>query len=133
MTDIVRTLIDELGTDMVLVGDDVSSRQSGFFSRSSVKAKALIRPRTTSDVSRALEICYDNDQSVVAHGGLTGLVMSAVTSPDDVVISLELMNEIEEINTIDRTAVVQSGVVLQTLQEEAEKMNVVHLFQFHPK
>ncbi len=126
MTDIVRTLIDELGTDMVLVGDDVSSRQSGFFSRSSVEAKALIRPRTTSDVSRALEICYDNEQSVVAHGGLTGLVMSAVTSPDDVVISLELMNEIEEINTIDRTAVVQSGVVLQTLQEEAEKMNLMY-------
>ena len=126
MTDIVSSLIDELGADMVLTGEDVSSRQAGFFARSGVQAKALVRPRTTVDVSRALKFCYDNDQSVVAHGGLTGLVMSAVTAPDDVAISLELMNEIEEINTIDRTAVVQSGVVLQALQEEAEKRDLMY-------
>ena len=126
MTDIVSSLIDELGADMVLTGEDVSSRQAGFFAKSGVQAKALVRPRTTADVSLALKFCYDNDQSVVAHGGLTGLVMSAVTAPDDVVISLELMNEIEEINTVDRTAVVQSGVVLQTLQEEAEKRDLMY-------
>ncbi|SVC21796.1 uncharacterized protein METZ01_LOCUS274650, partial [marine metagenome] len=126
MTDIVSSLIDELGADMVLTGEDVSSRQAGFFARSGVQAKALVRPRTTADVSRALKFCYDNDQSVVAHGGLTGLVMSAVTAPDDVAISLELMNEIEEINTVDRTAVVQSGVVLQALQEEAEKRDLMY-------
>ena len=87
MTDIVSSLIDELGADMVLTGEDVSSRQAGFFARSGVQAKALVRPRTTADVSRALKFCYDNDQSVVAHGGLTGLVMSAVTAPDDVASS----------------------------------------------
>ena len=126
MNDVVSRLIDELGADMVLTGDDVSSRQAGFFARSGVLAQALIRPRTTEDVSRALKFCYENGQSVVAHGGLTGLVMSAVTVPEDVVISLELMNKIEEINAVDRTAVVQSGVVLQTLQEEAEKRDLMY-------
>ena len=126
MTDIVSSLIDELGADMVLTGEDVSSRQTGFFTRSGIQAKALVRPRTTADVSRALKFCYDNDQPVVAHGGLTGLAMSAVTVPDDVIISLELMTEIEEINTVDRTAVVQSGVILQTLQEEAEKRDLMY-------
>jgi len=126
MNDVVSRLIDELGADMVLTGDDVSSRQAGFFARSGVQAQALIRPRTTEDVSRALKFCYENGQSVVAHGGLTGLVMSAVTVPEDVVISLELMNKIEEINAVDRTAVVQSGVVLQTLQEEAEKRDLMY-------
>ena len=52
--------------------------------------------------------------------------MSAVTAPDDIVISLELMNQIEEINVVDRTAVVQSGVVLQTLQEQAEKKDLMY-------
>ena len=126
MTDIIDRLIEELGEAMVLTGEDVSSRQAGFFSKSGVKAKALIRPRSTADVSRALKFCYENDQAVVAHGGLTGLVMSAVTSADDVVISLELMNQIEEINVVDRTAVVQSGVVLQTLQEEAERNDLMY-------
>ena len=126
MTDIIDILIKEFGEEMVLTGEDVSSRQSGFFARSGVKAKAIIRPRSTEDVSRALKICHYNDQSVVAHGGLTGLVMSAVTAPDDIVISLELMNQIEEINVVDRTAVVQSGVVLQTLQEQAEKKDLMY-------
>lgn len=126
MTDIIEKLTDELGADMVLTGEEVSSRQAGFFAKSGVQAKALVRPKTTEEVSRALKLCYESDQTVVAHGGLTGLVMSAVTSPDDIVISLELMNKIEEINAIDRTAIVQSGVVLQTLQEEAEKRDLMY-------
>ena len=126
MTDIVARLIEALGEDCVMTGDDVSSRQAGFFMRSTVKAQAIVRPRTTEDVSKAMKICHDNNQPVIAHGGLTGLVMSAVTSPDDVVISLERMNQIEEINAIDRTVVLQSGVVLQTLQEEVEKHDLMY-------
>ena len=36
------------------------------------------------------------------------------------------MNQIEEINVVDRTAVVQSGVVLQALQEQAEKKDLMY-------
>ena len=36
MTDIIDILIKEFGEEMVLTGEDVSSRQSGFFARSGV-------------------------------------------------------------------------------------------------
>ena len=39
MTDIIDILIKEFGEEMVLTGEDVSSRQSGFFARSGVKRK----------------------------------------------------------------------------------------------
>jgi FAD/FMN-containing dehydrogenase len=126
MSDIVTALLETLGEDAVLRGEDVSSRQSGFFSRSTVKAKAIVRPRSTEEVSKTLRLCHEFGQPVVAHGGLTGLVQGAVTSPDDVAISLELMNQIEEINATDRTVVVQSGVILQTLQEAVEEYDMMY-------
>jgi FAD/FMN-containing dehydrogenase len=119
MSDVIQALINALGEDGVLTGEDVRQRQSGIWRRDGIQAKALLRPRSTEQVSVAMKICYDHDQTVVAHGGLTGLVGGALTSPDDVVLSLERMNRIEEVNAVDRTMVVQSGAVLQTVQERA--------------
>ena len=96
-------------------------RSAGIWRSDPIQAKAIVRPRNTDQVSTALKICHARGQSVIAQGGLTGLVESAITTPDDVAISLERLNQIEEINPIDRTMVVQSGVVLQSLQEEADE------------
>ena len=122
MTDVVvAELIEALGEDCVLTGEDVHSRQAGIWRSDTIQAKALVRPRTTAEVSRTLAICNAHGQSIVPHGGLTGLVESAITGPDDVALSLERMKRIEDINPVDRTMVVQSGVILQVLQEAAEE------------
>jgi FAD/FMN-containing dehydrogenase len=125
MSDVIAALRQALGTDGVLTGADVQQRQAGIWRRDTIQAKALVRPRSTAEVSQALQICHANDQTVVAHGGLTGLVESAMTGPDDIVLSLERMNHIEEINSTDRTMVVQSGVVLQQVQERAEEAGLM--------
>ena len=39
-----------------------------------------------------MKICYENDQEVVIHGGLTNLVGSTKTNNSQIVISLEKMN-----------------------------------------
>ncbi len=125
MSDVVRALIDALGEDAVLTGDAVRERQAGIWRRDTIQAKALVRPRTTEDVSRALAVCHAHDQTVVAHGGLTGLVEGALTGPEDVVISLERMNAIERVDAANRTMVVQSGAVLQQIQERAEEQGLM--------
>jgi len=117
---VVEALIEALGAECVLTGEDVRQRAAGIWRRDTIQAKALIRPRTTEEVSQALRVCHQWGQPVVAHGGLTGLVHSADTCADDVVLSLERMNRIEQINGMDRTMIVQSGVILQTVQEAAE-------------
>ncbi len=124
--DLVTELTEALGADSVLTGDDVHNRSAGVWRSDTIKAKALLRPRTTEEVSIALEICNRHGQAVVAHGGLTGLVESAITGPDDVALSLERMNAIEEISVTDRTAIVQSGVVLQTLQEAVDEQGLMY-------
>ena len=114
---LIDALVETLGADRILLNDDVTSRSAGIWRTDSLQASVLVRPRSTEEVSQTMALCHAHDQTVVAHGGLTGLVESALTKPSDVVISLERMQEIEAINSLERTVVVQSGVVLQTLQE----------------
>jgi FAD/FMN-containing dehydrogenase len=78
---------------------------------------ALLRPKTTEQVSKMLQICNEFDQTVVPHGGLTNVVGGVATKPDEIALSLERMNQIEEINVQDKTVTVQAGVVLFDLQK----------------
>jgi len=83
---------------------------------------ALLRPETTTEVSEMLRTCNALDLPVVPQGGLTNVVGGAITKPNEIALSLERMNEIEEINVENKTVTVQAGVVLQTLQRSlAEK------------
>ena len=116
---VVAALVEALGDSCVLLGDDVTSRGAGIWRSDNIAAQVLVRPRTTEEVSTALSICHKYQQPVVTHGGLTGLVEGAITTDADVVLSTERMNQIESINPDERLMVVQSGVVLQTLQEAA--------------
>ena len=110
---------------MVLFDDDVTSRSAGIWRTDTINARILIRPRNTQQVSITLRICNDFQQSVVTHGGLTGLVESAITTNDDVVLSMVLMNEIEAVHPLERTMTVQAGCTLQTIQEAADSQGLM--------
>lgn len=107
------------GAEGVLTGADVTSRGIGHFPPTPVQAQTLVRPRTTEEVAAVLKLAQAARQPVVAHGGRTGLVHGADTVADDLILSLERMNAIEEIDPVQRIAVVQAGVTLQALQEAA--------------
>ena len=126
MSDLLGHLENVVGPGGVLTGDDVHSRASGIWRSDGIKASAIVRPRNTEEVSDILRICNEMGQSVVPHGGLTGLVESAITDTEDVALSLERMNQVEEINAVDRTITVESGVVLQTVQEVAENSGLMY-------
>ena len=126
MSELLQAIHDVVGVGGVLTGTDVSSRASGIWRSQGIEAQASVRPRCTEEVSRILAICNKAGQSVVAHGGLTGLVEGAVTKPKDVVLSLERMNAIEEVNEVERTMTVQSGVVLEAVQNAAEDVSLMY-------
>ena len=109
----------ELSSDLFLFDEDVRSRMAGIWRDDTIQASVLLRPKTTEETSTALRICHAHGQSVVTHGGLTGLVEGAITQPHDLVLSTERMNQIEEVSPLERTITAQAGVVLQTLQETA--------------
>ncbi len=77
----------------------------------------VLRPSTTEEVAACIRACVEHQQNYTIQGGLTGLAGGARPDAGDVVISLERMNQIEEIDTVGGTAIVQAGVVLEQLQQ----------------
>ena len=118
--DVVQSLRAIVGNDGVLDAKETATRAAGVMRFDTLVAQALVRPKTTEQVSAVMRWCNDNGLRVVTHGGLTGLVHGADAGPEDVILSLERMRAIESIDPQQRTATVQAGVVLQTLQEAVD-------------
>jgi len=118
MSTIVDLLIKTFGKDSVLTREEAALRvASNWRQKGHLDCLALLRPKTTSEVCEMLRTCNDLDLPVVPHGGLTNVVGGTITKPNEIALSLERMNEIEEINVQNKTVTVQAGVVLQTLQK----------------
>ena len=123
---VLTALQDFLPKKALLVEDEVSARKAGgLHTEEAILAKVIVRPETTEEVSKILSLCNQARQPVIVHGGLTGLVYGTRTSSDQLILSLERMNAIEEIDPIGRTITCQSGVKLQSIQEKAESENMI--------
>src|SRR5690606_26440040 len=103
-----------------LTGADVRTRYPGVF-MSEIGADAILRPVTTQQVSQILAICNEARQPIVVHGGMSGWVRATETQPGELALSLERMSVVESIDPVNRTAVVQAGVVLETLENHLER------------
>lgn len=116
----VSALRETLGADVVALPGEFGERRvvdwSGLPGETPL---AIIRPRNTEDVAKALSICSRYGQPVVTQGGLTGLVGGANARGGEVALSLERMNRIVEIDEVSGTMTVEAGAVLQTVQEAA--------------
>ena len=93
-------------------------RATSYWDPSPTDARALVRPESTRQVSDVLKLCNKHKQTVVVQGGLTGVVEGAISTSEDIIISLERMSEIESVDDMDGVAVVQAGAVLQNVQEQ---------------
>lgn len=112
-------LIDQLcaivGEAGLVAGADVAARYPGYF-MDRIGADAIVRPRTTEEVAAILRLCNEAGQPVVVHGGMSGWVRATETRRGEIALSLERMAAIEAIDPVNRTATVQAGVVLETLE-----------------
>jgi len=116
---LLADLAEVVGQGGLLTGEDVKARNPGVF-MDEISARAIVRPRTTQEVSRILKLCNDAGQPVVVHGGMSGWVRATQTKPEDIAISMELMDAIESIDPENRTAVVEAGVILESFEEALE-------------
>lgn len=117
---IVRQLIDALGSDRVLVGSALEGRYAHIWKMDvPLRALCVVLPVSTSEVARCCAICHAHRQRMVVHGGLTGLTGATVSEEEDVVISLERMDKVEEVDEYSRTMQVQAGAILEQVQEVA--------------
>ncbi len=118
--DLIAQLRSIVGAEGIVPAEELRRRPAGFMREDTLQASLLVRPKTTLEVSAVLKLCNREKIPVVPQGGLTGLVHGADTAPAHIVLSLERMNAIEEIDPVQRIAVAQAGVTLQTMQEALE-------------
>jgi len=112
-------LTDIVGDSGILTGDAVAGRSAGVWEGGELRALAIVRPKSTEEVSAVLAVCNEVGQSVVPLGGMSGLAGAHITGPDDIGLSLERMTAVEAVDTRSRTMTVQAGAILQNVQDRA--------------
>ena len=86
----------------------------------------VVRPRSTRSVATLLRFANRHRIPVTPRGAGHGYVGGCVPARGGIVLSLARMNRIKEINAADFVAVVQPGVITQTLQEAVERQGLYY-------
>ena len=85
------------------------------------RARAVVRPGSTAEVSAVVKLCAREGVAIVPQGGNTGLV--GASTPDasgrEVVLSVLRMNRVRRVDAVDNTMTVEAGAVLRAVQDEA--------------
>jgi FAD/FMN-containing dehydrogenase len=111
----IKSVLGEAG---VLEGERAREAAQNNWSRLG-NPRAVLRPASTIDVSRILELCHSESHAVVPWGGKTGLVEGA-NADNAFALSLERMNRIEDVDPTCGTITVEAGCVLQNVAEAAD-------------
>jgi FAD/FMN-containing dehydrogenase len=86
------------------------------------RAVAIVKPKTTEELSKVVSLCSEKRIPIVPQGGNTGLCGGA--TPDNsgkaIVISLSRMNTIRAIDPLNYTITVDAGVILADIQKAAD-------------
>lgn len=80
---------------------------------------AVIRPKTTEDISQILALCHEHRCAVIPQGGLTGLAGGATVRGQALVLSMERLKGIIELDADSATLTVWAGTPLETIQNAA--------------
>ena len=125
----MQTLIDRLSDvvdkNTLVTADDISEKYSADWSGADpCKPAALLKPKSTDELSQIMALCHEYNQPVVVQGGLTGLAGGATPQVAEFAISLERMAGIEAIDPRAMTLTAHAGTPLQVLQDAAAEHNL---------
>ncbi|MCB2048276.1 MAG: FAD-binding oxidoreductase [Novosphingobium sp.] len=120
---LLDTLEAELGAGGVLTGEAAAEKAVSGWSRIGSPI-AVVRPSSTEEVSAVLRLCNEARQPITPWGGKTGLV-HGIFSNDMIALSLERMDQIEEVDPLGKTLTAEAGCILQTACEAAEEHDLL--------
>ncbi len=124
--EVLACLRDQFGHSIVLTPDSAhwpSTIQRDWSDATAVEPIAILEPQCTKDVCEILRFCSTKAIPLAIQGGMTGLVGGANTQEGEVVLSLGRLNQIEHIDPVAGTALVQAGVTLEQLQIAAQELD----------
>jgi glycolate oxidase len=129
-------VLDEL---RAILGDDgVLTSKTARYNRTRVPAPfpvhrwadylpdLAVLPRTAEQVSEVVKLANRYGIPIVPRAGGTGLNDGAMPLKGGIVVDVKLMNQIKEIDLVDRTVTVGPGINMLKLNEELRKHGVIY-------
>lgn len=120
---LISDLCAAIGADHVLQGDALAKYRRDWTTHYTANPSVVVRPANTAEVSLVLQIAACHQMTVVPVSGLTGITGAAYTD-GGMMLSVERLNQIREIRADARIAIVEAGVILSTLHDAAEKLDL---------
>ncbi len=111
-----------VGAAHVLVDDDLRAPyETDWTRRFTGRARAVVRPANTAEVSAVIRACAAAGVPVVPQGGNTGLVGGGVPGPGGaaVLLSLARLTDLEPVDRLEAQVTAGAGVTLEKLQQHA--------------
>ena len=122
------TVLDQLraalGEDAVLTGADTTKWQSDWTGDYTVNPLAVLRPRSTADVSAIMKVAYNTGTPVVPVSGNTGLT-GATSNDGALMVSLDRMNAVRAIDVAGRSITVEAGMILSAIHDAVDQENLI--------
>ena len=88
--------------------------------------EAILRPRSSEEVSEILKLANDDGFSVVPRGSGTGLSGGSIPAENSVVLLFNHWDKIIEVDSDNLTAWVEPGLVTANLHQEVEKLGLFY-------
>ncbi|MDQ0313860.1 FAD-binding oxidoreductase [Amorphus orientalis] len=124
---LIARLAEAIGPDRISDDPDLRTRHATDWSGVPAAAPlAVVRPRTTEEVSAVLQICSAAGQPVAVQGGRTGLCGGAATGDGEIALSLDRMTGLSTVDRRAGTLTVEAGVTLAAVQEAAEESGLFY-------
>lgn len=87
---------------------------------------AILFPKTAQEVSQIMKVASAHNIFITPRGSGSSLGSESLAKQGGIVVSFTMMNRILEINTANRYAIVEPGVVISEFQKEVEKLNLFY-------
>ena len=86
-------------------------------------AECVVRPASTAEVARVVQLCGEHGVAIVPQGGNTGLSGGSVPTGKtrEIVLALGRLNRIRELDRLNDTITVEAGCVLANVQRAADE------------
>lgn len=121
-SDHVTFFKDLLGSPSALIdgvnsnaAEDIEPFNEDWMHKYKGQTRLVLKPASTSEVSKILAYCNSNALAVVPQGGNTGLVGGSVPVFDEIVINMSRMNQIHSFDEVSGSLVADAGCILETV------------------
>lgn len=116
-----RSLFKSPDSQVLYSSEDLDRYNQDWTKQIKGHSKLVLRCKSTEEVSKVLAYCNQEHLPVIVQGGNTGLVMGSVPVFDEIILSMELMNQIESFDETSGSLVCQAGCVLEQVNQYVEE------------